>query len=150
MGTSAESAVALTAETGGATRSGAVTKPTNASTASPTTITNASPFVARRLALTPAMLTIVNSATSASAMPVVAESVRVRGPIESVHSTLRANAGITPVTCAANPTAAAAIAPENPAMNDVQPERNPAVSPNASRRYTYSAPPRGNRVASSA
>ncbi len=33
----------------------------------------------------------------------------------------------------ANPTAAAAMAPENPATREVQPERNPASGPNASR-----------------
>ena len=44
----------------------------------------------------------------------------------------------------------AAIAPENPATNDVHPVRNAASGPNASRRYTYSPPALGRSAASSA
>src|SRR6185503_9401225 len=47
-------------------------------------------------------------------------------------------------------TALVAIAPEKPATNDVQPVRNAAASPKASRRYTYSPPARGRSAASSA
>ena len=42
------------------------------------------------------------------------------------------------------------MAPEKPATNDVQPVRNAASGPNASRRYTYSPPARGRSAASSA
>ena len=50
----------------------------------------------------------------------------------------------------ASATALAAIAPEKPATNDVQPLRNPASGPKASRKYTYSPPARGRSAASSA
>ena len=50
----------------------------------------------------------------------------------------------------ASATALAAIAPEKPATNDVQPVRNPASGPYASRRYTYSPPAFGRSAASSA
>src|SRR6185295_4314809 len=46
--------------------------------------------------------------------------------------------------------ALAAIAPEKPATNDVQPLRKAAEGPYASRRYTYSPPACGLRAASSA
>src|SRR5688500_15264789 len=46
--------------------------------------------------------------------------------------------------------ALAAMAPVKPATNDVQPVRNAASLPNASRRYTYSPPARGRSAASSA
>src|SRR4029453_15968671 len=42
------------------------------------------------------------------------------------------------------------MAPENPATNDVQPVRNAASGPNASRKYTYSPPARGRSADSSA
>ena len=44
------------------------------------------------------------------------------------------NIGKSWPTKAANPTADAAMAPENPATNDVQPVKNPTVGPKASRR----------------
>src|SRR5213593_4458907 len=47
-------------------------------------------------------------------------------------------------------TASDAIAPENPATNDVQPVRNAAPRPNAASRYTYSPPAFGRWTASSA
>jgi hypothetical protein len=50
----------------------------------------------------------------------------------------------------ARATELAAIAPEKPATNDVQPLRNPVSGPNASRRYTYSPPAFGRSAASSA
>src|SRR5262245_28093352 len=50
----------------------------------------------------------------------------------------------------AKTTAPAAIAPEKPATNDVQPVRNAASRPNAASRYTYSPPALGRTVASSA
>ena len=42
------------------------------------------------------------------------------------------------------------MAPVNPATNEVQPVRNAASGPNASRRYTYSPPARGRSADSSA
>ena len=50
----------------------------------------------------------------------------------------------------ASATALAAMAPENPATNDVHPLRNPVSGPKASRRYTYSPPAFGRSAASSA
>ena len=47
-------------------------------------------------------------------------------------------------------TLLAAMAPENPATNDVHPVRNPATGPYASRRYIYSPPASGRSGASSA
>src|SRR6266850_7740887 len=47
-------------------------------------------------------------------------------------------------------TALDAIAPENPATNDVQPVRKAAARPNAASRYTYSPPASGRITASSA
>src|SRR5262245_59497652 len=41
------------------------------------------------------------------------------------------------------------MAPENPAMNDVQPVRNAARRPKAASRYTYSPPALGRTAASS-
>src|SRR3979490_3151659 len=59
-------------------------------------------------------------------------------------------AGTKPPTYAASPRALAAIAPENPATNDVHPVRKAASRPKAARRYTYSPPARGRSAASSA
>src|SRR6185436_570085 len=50
----------------------------------------------------------------------------------------------------ATATALAAMAPEKPATNDVQPVRNAASGPNASRKYTYSPPALGRSADSSA
>src|SRR5258708_24859094 len=59
-------------------------------------------------------------------------------------------AGAKRPTYAASTTALAAIAPEKPATNDVQPVRKAASRPKAARRYTYSPPARGRSAASSA
>src|SRR5688572_13225595 len=115
MGTRADRPATPGAETDGvATAAPPDAAPATTRTASPITIRRDIALVASVLAVTPAMLTTVNAAMSASAMIVVADNVSVSGPTPSVQAAVPARTGIVAVRCTANPTAAAAIAPEKP------------------------------------
>ncbi len=73
-------------------------------------------------------IVMTSSATAARG-----ESPSVQAPRErAMMGSLAAAAGTNRPRYAAKAMAAAAIAPENPATNDVQPERNPARGPKAS------------------
>src|SRR5687767_5119558 len=133
IGTSADHAVAPAAGAGTACATRPM-KPAATTVAMPTTMSTASAFVAARLARTPEMLTRVNSARSVSATSVVPVTDTTIGPTRIVANVTCAMAGTRLVRYTANPTAAAAIAPENPAMNEVHPDRKASGSPNASRR----------------
>jgi hypothetical protein len=79
-------------------------------------------------------LIAVNSTITPTPTAVADDRVIVSGPSSALAIGAWPIAGIVRARYAAIPAALAAIAPENPATNEVHPERNPASGPNASRR----------------
>src|SRR4051794_55213 len=126
-------------------------KPRPMSSSSAVTFVPARTFCSRRPGPTPRTCTAASIAITATATSACGVTATVTGPSAAETSGRRSAAnGTNRPREAAKPTALAAIAPENPATNDVQPVKNAAAGPNASRRYTYSPPAFGRSAASSA
>src|SRR5687767_14082555 len=108
--------------------------PSAAKIATPRTRTTASALVATRPAETPSRLITVNTTITPTPTAVAGERTIDIGPKSALAIGVWPSDGTVRSTYAAMPAALAAIAPEKPAMNDVHPERNPAIGSNASRR----------------